>query len=220
MKTLRTNLGCILLATILAFASPGHAQDEKQTKAFLVDSFGLMPNGDFKGRADVYMSETRRYPESRALIVLYGPSRQIAARKQLIKDHFSFRRFPMAQLETKIGGNVSEFRTEFWIIPAGAAPPDIKPEAWIAAEFGRVYKRDAVKKISSFFAEMRKLTDHQGYVITYGTPAEIAMREKWITGSISFRTYGSARITLVNGGPGPVRTVMWLVPPGAENPTP
>jgi len=220
MKVQRTIPVLISVAFILALGFQAHAQVDKQTKAFLVDSFGLLPNGDFKGRADVFMHEAKQYPGSRLLIILYGPYRHIQARKRLIKEHFSFRRFPMAELETKVGGNVSEFRTEFWIIPKGAAPPEIEPEAWIAAEFGRVYKRDAVKKISSFFAEIRKLPDHQGYVITYGTPAEIAMREKWITDSISFRTYGSARITLVNGGPGPVRTVMWLVPPGAENPKP
>lgn len=220
MKTLRTNLGCILLATLLAFASPGHAQDEKQTKAFLVASFGLLPNGDFKGQAEVYMSETRRYPESRALIVLYGPSRQIAARRQLIKDHFSFRRFPMAQLETKIGGNVSEFRTEFWVIPSGAAPPEIKPEAWIHGEFGRVYRTQGMMQLSAFFKELSKLGTAQAYIINYGTPQQIKIREKWILDSFSFRGVDRPRITVVNGGPGPVRTVMWLVPHGAENPTP
>ena len=68
--------------------------------------------------------------------------------------------------------------------------------------------------------EARKLSNDQAYVINYGTPAQIAQRETWIRDAIVFRRFDSYRITLVKGGSGPVRTVMWLVPPGAENPTP
>lgn len=204
----------------LAFCFHAGAQTETSKSAVLIDSFGRGPNGDFKGRADYFMSELTNRPESHGLIIIYGPPREVEARKRLCVNHFTFRRFPVSRLSYKVGGNVSEFRTDFWLIPTGAAPPEIKPEAWIAGEFGRAYKKDAMKTIDGFFAELRNLDNHQAYIISYGTPSEIALRERWIRDSIVFRRFDGPRITLVNGGTGPVRTVMWLVPPSAANPTP
>jgi hypothetical protein len=115
---------------------------------------------------------------------------------------------------------VSEFRTDFWLIPAGAAPPDIKPEAWISREVGPATKSTLVRAVNAVINESFKFDRHQTYIINYGTSAQVAQRERWIRNAITFRHFDGTRITLVNGGPGPVRTLFWLVPPGAENPIP
>jgi len=126
----------------------------------------------------------------------------------------------MDRLEAKVGGNVSKFRSEFWLVPAGAAPPEIKPEAWIFKEVGRATKSVLVRSMNAVINESFKLDGHQTYIINYGTQAQVAQRERWVRNAISFRRFDASRITLVNGGAGPVRTVMWLVPPGAANPMP
>jgi hypothetical protein len=109
-----------------------------------------------------------------------------------------------------------------WLIPAGAAPPELKPEAWIEVEFGRSTVAQAKRNINHFFgAKERKICSNQAYIINYGTPQQVAQREKWIRSTRMSCGFDAPRITLVNGGnTGTVRTVMWLVPPGAENPKP
>ncbi len=131
-----------------------------------------------------------------------------------------FRSFDASRVAYISGINVGDVRSDLWIVPVGASEPDIKPEAWIVRELGRAYKAAVTKAMSDLDKEAQKLQDYQSYIINYGTPAEIALREKWIRNAIPFRRYDASRTTLVNGGPGPIRTVMWLVPPGAANPTP
>jgi hypothetical protein len=214
----RSNLAFLLALVLLPVCF--HAQSGTPKISVQVDSSGLITNGDFRARADTFIQELSAEPDSRGLIVIYGSPPQVAARKRLINHHFRTRMFPLSRLDVKVGGNVSEFQTDFWLIPAGAKPPEIKPEAWIAGEFGLVYKTAADKGIKTFFEVSRKLPDHQAYVVNYGSPAQVAMREKWFTNNLSLRSRPPDRITLVNGGPGPVRTVMWLVPPGAKTPNP
>ena len=62
----------------------------------------------------------------------------------------------------------------------------------------------------------------QGYVINYGTPAEIKKRRAQIMKAINFRKYDVSRITFVDGpdnGTG-INTKFYLVPAGAATPTP
>ncbi len=76
-------------------------------------------------------------------------------------------------------------------------------------------------KMDAFFVELSNNPAAQGYIINYGTDREIAKREKQIRNSITFRRYDASRITLVRGGNREViKTDLWLVPPGAESPTP
>jgi hypothetical protein len=198
-----------------------HPQSETSRSSIQIDSFGMTPNGDFRSRADLFMQELLNQPDSRALIVVYGSPMQIASRRRLINNHFSyFRKFPLSRMDVRVGGNISPFRTDFWLIPAGAAPPEVKPEAWIEVDFGSVTVAVGKRKIASFFADKKKACSDQVYIINYGSAKQIAQREMWFRKTRISCGYDGPRITLVNGGPGPVRTVMWLVPPGAENPTP
>ena len=72
-----------------------------------------------------------------------------------------------------------------------------------------------------FYVELNNNPAAQACIINYGTDREIARREKQIRNSIAFRKYDASRITLVRGGYREiVKTDLWLVPPGAEPPTP
>lgn len=217
---MKRRLKLLFLLSFVLLAVGFQAQSGSEDKAELVNSFGAIPNGDFRGRADMLMTTITSREGSRALIVLYGTPAQVEARKRLFQNHFVQRGFPVDRISYKVGGHVSEWRTDLYIIPKGAAPPDIKPEAWIYYEVGRAYKRDIVERFKLFVEEIIERRDHQGSIINYGTAAEIALRERWISDSIRYRGIDPLRLTIVNGGPGPVRTVMWLVPPGAENPKP
>jgi len=103
---------------------------------------------------------------------------------------------------------------------AGVAP---NPEAVLVDEFGALPNDDIRGRLDLFFAELSNNPNNQGYIINYGTPAQIAARERLITNHITFRGFDRSRITLVNGGTsadGAPRTKLYRVPPGAQNPAP
>ena len=63
----------------------------------------------------------------------------------------------------------------------------------------------------------------QGFIINYGTKKEILKREKQLQKQMAevFRGYEPSRITFVrNENSGKTRTVLWIVPEGAEKPKP
>jgi hypothetical protein len=100
----------------------------------------------------------------------------------------------------------------------GVAEPPIAP---LIDEFGAMPNDDIRGRLDLFFAELANNPNNQGYIINYGTPAQIATREKLMRSHIAFRKVDASRITLVNGGEGAGQnTKLYRVPPGANNPTP
>lgn len=101
----------------------------------------------------------------------------------------------------------------------GIAP---KPQPRLIDEFGKLPNDDIRGRLDTFFAELQNNPNNQGYIINYGTDAEIAAREKIITNHINFRKFDRSRITLVRGGDTGegVKTKAYLIPPGAANPNP
>lgn len=216
----RQHLLLVIIFSAIATVSPVLGQDSSRKDSVMMDSFARTPNGDLRARLDYFLASMMNQTDALGLIYIVGTPAEIAARTRLVQNHMLFRGFDGARVSFRNGRNVGSFRTDLWIIPAGAAPPEIKPEAWIYGEFGRVYRQDAIKRFERFVEELIERRDHQGSMINYGTPPEIALRERWISDSIRYRGIDPLRLTIVNGGTGPVRTVMWLVPPGAENPKP
>ncbi len=99
----------------------------------------------------------------------------------------------------------------------------VKPGPVLVDEFGAMPNDDIRGRLDLFFAELSNNPNNQGYIINYGTPAQVATREKLIRNHITFRRFDASRITLVNGGDtggGQPSTKLYRVPPGADNPTP
>jgi len=76
-------------------------------------------------RMQAFFTEMNNDPTSQAYIVNYGTDREIARREKQIKNAINFFKYDSFRL-TLVRGGVGEFRTIFWIVPAGAEPP--KPE--------------------------------------------------------------------------------------------
>jgi hypothetical protein len=97
-----------------------------------------------------------------------------------------------------------------------------KPVASPVDEFGKATNDDVKARVDNFYTQLNANPNSQGYIINYGTPAQIKARRTQITKAIAFRKYDPSRVTFVDGpdtGDGP-KTKFYLVPPGAENPTP
>ena len=103
-----------------------------------------------------------------------------------------------------------------------AGPVDEFPDAILVDEFGPLANDDIRARLDQFFIELQNNPTNQGYIINYGTDAQIAARERLITNHIAFRQFDRSRITLVRGGDQGTGayTKLYRIPPGAENPTP
>lgn len=212
----------LLFVTLVALTpSAVHGQQAGDAAARLIDSFGPVANGDMRGRMDLFLAELANNPGSKGIIYVRGTPAQVAARTRYFQNQINFRSFDASRIKFLKGRNVGEVRSDFWLVPSGAHEPDIKPEAWIYREVGRVSKGRASFEIDNYLQEVKRLDDHQAYVINYGSPKQIALREQWLRDALR-RAFNHhwPRITFVNGGPGQVRTVMWLAPPGAKHPMP
>ncbi|MBV9216911.1 MAG: hypothetical protein JO053_12120, partial [Acidobacteria bacterium] len=96
-----------------------------------------------------------------------------------------------------------------------------KPVPSLVDEFGP-QKDDEVKaRVDNFYIQLNNNPTAQGYVIIYGTKAEIAKRKAQIMKAINFRKYDVNRLTFVESvTSGGVNTKFYLVPAGADNPNP
>ena len=88
--------------------------------------------------------------------------------------------------------------------------------------FGKLPNDEVKARVQTFYTELANNPTSQGYIITYGTPKEIAARRTQITKAITFLKLDPSRVTFVDGGDKGtgVETHFWLVPPGATPPTP
>jgi len=102
------------------------------------------------------------------------------------------------------------------------APVQGRPETVTVSEFGPAKPDEIKAQIDNFYIQLNNSPNSQGYIINYGTPAQIKARKAAIESAIKFRKYDRSRVTFVHGpddGTGP-RTKLILVPPGATPPSP
>ncbi len=98
------------------------------------------------------------------------------------------------------------------------ASPSTKPTAAPKPTSGQSFDLSTIDRL---FAELNNDPTATGYIINYGTPGEIAERNRAIRNYISRRGFNASRITIVIGGGGSgTYTKVYVVPRGAENPNP
>jgi hypothetical protein len=96
------------------------------------------------------------------------------------------------------------------------------PTATLVDEYGKLSNDDVKARIDGFYTQLNNDPTSHGYIIVYGTPAQIKAARAQINKAISFRKYDPSRVTIVEGPPqgDEVHVKLYLVPAGAENPAP
>jgi hypothetical protein len=105
---------------------------------------------------------------------------------------------------------------------SATGPYQGKPKPTVVDEFGKATDDDVKARVDNFYTQLNANPNSQGFIINYGTPAEIKKRRAQIVKAINFRKYDPSRVTFVDGpdnGTG-INTKFYLVPPGADNPQP
>ena len=101
----------------------------------------------------------------------------------------------------------------------------IVPQFWGDSidSFGKLPNDEVRARMDALFVALGNNPNAQGYLISYGPDKEITAREKLIKSHVAMRKYDASRIIFVRCGENPyreseVRTVAWIVPPGAKPP--
>lgn len=92
-------------------------------------------------------------------------------------------------------------------------------------KFGKLPNDEVRARLDALFVALGNYPNAQGYIINYGTEAEITARERLIRNHIAMRKFDANRIKFVRGTAETplgerIWTVIWIVPPGAAPPTP
>ena len=88
-------------------------------------------------------------------------------------------------------------------------------------EFGKLPDDEVKARVDNFYIQLNNNPTAQGYIVNYGTPAEIKKRRAQIMKAITFLKKDPSRVTFIDGpdkGTG-INTTFWVVPSGAVPPT-
>ena len=102
------------------------------------------------------------------------------------------------------------------------APVQARQTSSVVEEFGKAPNDDVKARVDNFYIQLNNNPNAQGYIINYGTPAEIKARKAQIDKAIAFRKYDRSRLVWVDGpnnGTG-ISTKFIIVPAEADKPTP
>lgn len=87
-------------------------------------------------------------------------------------------------------------------------------------EFGNIPDDEIRNKLDAFFAELNADPTSHGVIINEGAAKVVAKREKLINNHIRFRGFDASRIRMVKGTGTVTNTKFFVVPAGADDPTP
>jgi len=113
-----------LLTTFIIFSQVGFAQIK-------IDEYLRTDSDSEAARLDDFTIELIRQPESKGLIIIYVGENKSRLGNVLnfiegIKSHFLFRQFDYRKVDFVITESKEKFFKEFWIIPKGKNPPEVK----------------------------------------------------------------------------------------------
>lgn len=228
---------CRLFLILVLMSSAAFAQTEEKPKAYLFDEFGQISQKEVKQRAEKLRKKLQE-PASKngglgAYLIFYSGDKQKSLRNMEIlirdvlfdncRDCYGFSGPGIVFVQ---GGEAKEQKVQFWIVPIGADPPELisdePPKANKIDEFGEVSDRYFNWSLDNFLEKLRKVKTATGYVLNYGSDEEVSLRINKINKHFGCRDcLTDMRIVIMNGGTREtLRTELWIVPEGAEPPTP
>ncbi len=106
-------------------------------------------------------------------------------------------------------------------VKSESGPVAAKPVPELVDEFQKQVDDEVKARVDNFYIKLNNDPNAQGYIINYGTAAEIKKRRAQIMKAINFRKYEVSRVTFVDSiSDGGVNTKFYIVPSGADNPMP
>lgn len=121
----------------------------------------------------------------------------------------------------EIGGDVCAECTQKTASASGSVTTPPTPTPTKVDEFGALQNDDIKARLDPFAVALQNDPTSTGYIINYGTPAQVRRRETLMRTYLTRnRGIDAGRLTFVNGGTGDIRTELYTVPSGATPPVP
>jgi hypothetical protein len=107
--------------------TPTLSINKPELSATLIDEFPIMNSEERSSRFDNFFSEILKAPGSTGYVLLFCGKKcrydEIVAHMRGIEVKIAFRNFDRSRLVLQNAGFLSEFRTQLWLVPAGASAP-------------------------------------------------------------------------------------------------
>lgn len=115
----------LIVSVSLVFAQEKQDADlSEKPKAELIEEFAAVPNGRVRLYLDIFFNTLQNNPSAEGYVLTYGARKDVGRREKLFRNHIAFRRADSSRLKFVRGKGV-EFKTQLWIVPAGAEPPTL-----------------------------------------------------------------------------------------------
>lgn len=137
MESIKTVCLIVALHTILTVNQSAQVADSPS--ALKVDEFGASINcEEVLARLDNYFVSLQNDPSAEGLIAIYGEKGKAggvkahSSRYQALRilSWMEMRRFDASRITVVQDATGGDARTEFWLVPAGATPPEIDGVPW------------------------------------------------------------------------------------------
>lgn len=201
----------VFLLILIMMSSVAFAQNEEKPQAFKVAEFERATNGYVKMQMDNFYTELNNNPSAQGYIINFGTAREIAIRERQIRNAILFRKFDSSRITIVNGGFRGIVKTEFWTVPAGAENPNIESSSKKVDEFERVALEDMSSRLFSFYTRLNESAKYHGFIVNYGSSAQIAIRENQMKKSIAFQKLDASKVTFIRIVTGTkIKTEFWL----------
>ncbi len=216
----------VTLVSIVATAAgqtPYFGQLVEPEATYKFSEFVHSSEDGWKSQLNDFASVRKVYPDASLSVRVYArpgePRKSAEALKKQYKEYF--RKIDSKGVLAGTGGYRRQITTELWVIGKDGLIPQPSPDepfvAEKADEIGEVTRSEFDERIQRFWNLLIDEGETAAYIVNYGTASQIAKRETDIQNSLSRRHLPRITVVRVDNADG-VNTVLWLVPPTAENP--
>lgn len=217
----------IIFLTLILSSSIVFAQTQEKPQATKIDEFGLL-DGSGKERFQNYAVELANDPLATLSIINYRgfdtSSKALLFQLKKYERAIDFLRIDRSRVTIVDGGYRKEFISEFWIVPNGAEPPEPSNSVIKYDEFGILPEKVWKNKFDKLLKQQSGNCNDKIYLINYGNKKTAdKSAKKYLDYLAKSREcdLDPRRVVVTNGGfAKKQKTEVWIIPPGAETPTP
>lgn len=216
-----------LFLTLILFSSVVIAQTQQSATAFKFDEFNSRVECDVNVRLRILQNELEKNSNNSAVIITYESIQtkgKIKPMQNAVYREMKFLKFDEKRVNLIDGGYRKEIVAELWIVPKDVESPKPTNSFIKFDEFGNVSEKVWKAKLDKLFEKWLQNRDDQIYIVMFGPNKVIdklaknylnyfivSGRDCFSPPRISISFWGNQKV---------LKTIIWIVPPTAQPPSP
>ncbi len=109
--------------------TPAAVESTSQDTARLVSEFGKIKKSEVAQRLDAFFTEIGKMPGSIGCVMSYGEQKDVDNYQTMFIDHVKEKGYDVGRITFVGAGKRKEAKFQLWLVPEGAAFPEIDPTA-------------------------------------------------------------------------------------------